>query len=474
MSASRRNNTQNSRRNGNNSENSPPRETVEAMQRRIRELENENSQLENENQDKEDALREHQRELHAQQQELTQAERRLADATNRPSARASKKRHRQIVESPPNSGDEGASPPPPKRPHSDDYIPSADDERAVANLGRKFTILYGMWFPSANYTSKVDDVLLLDYDPAFNVSSRFNTNATKAQGQLHDIYKLCEGEELFRYRKDSWFRRSFNYGVRQQVSDTANRLRSHCWEIFGSDVADHLRDPQDRFDHFARRIGYRPGTAAKDPYYSTIDCPFLHSTGCDTFDLEDAYTNDEFCWIMVAITRGPEAARQARLSDGKEMYIPPTTVKGDNLKISRTTAGAIAACVTFYKYTFSRDVELRPRGKTTGIEYKADFDEHLEHILKMHHDKVPSMMELFKKWDYKVFGIKEDGDHTRPDTAADRRKEEHDRLRTEMRAKLNALRREREQNGDQDDEQNGGLGREERREMEDDPDAGGN
>ncbi|KZV78985.1 hypothetical protein EXIGLDRAFT_782961, partial [Exidia glandulosa HHB12029] len=261
----------------------------------------------------------------------------------------------------------------------------------------------------------------------------------------------------------------FNYGVRQQVSDTVSRLRGHCWEIFGSEFADHLRDPDERFAHFARRIGYQPATSTAGPCYSRIDCPFLHSSECETFDLDDVYTHDHLWLIFVAITRGPEAARQARISNGETKYTPPNPTKGEDLEITHTTAGAIAACVTFAKYTFSRDTELRAKGAATSINYKTEFDEHLAELLELQRDEVPHIMKLFEDWNYKVFGTKETHDRTHPVTAEERAKEERQRVRAQIRAKLNALRRSGQQGGGGSNA--AGLGEEELREQQDDRDA---
>lgn len=77
--------------------------------------------------------------------------------------------------------------------------------------------------------------------------------------------------------------------MRRETSNTSTRLRSAGLEkTFGAD-AENMYKAEARFKNFAERIG-RKTSADGSAYYSTTDCPIIHSSGCDNFDEDDAFT----------------------------------------------------------------------------------------------------------------------------------------------------------------------------------------
>lgn len=110
---------------------------------------------------------------------------------------------------------------------------------------------------------------------------------------------------------------------------------------------------------------------------------------------------------------------------------------------------------------------MRPKGRITQIDYRADFDTYHSTLLDALREEYPPTVQLFYDWDEKIFETPETVHErpVRPKTADERRKDEQVRARAQMRRKLGMSRRQVVQSGSQE------FGQEEQDEMAQDVDA---
>ncbi|KAJ6587658.1 hypothetical protein DFH09DRAFT_1427905, partial [Mycena vulgaris] len=190
-------------------------------------------------------------------------------------------------------------------------------------------------------------------DPKYDEKKRFETIATKVQGQLRDIDNLLpeayRGKKLVSTR--AWLSRLFMEGVTSQRSNNSSRLR----RVAGADIFEcskvDLLLADVRLEKFQELIGWyiEDGTSGA---YSTLDFPILHKDWNGEYDI-------------------------------KTCFLHP--------------------CLMRAIWTLSADGDLRNKGDRTGIDYDALYDQYLEMLTTGLRDGSRSITNVFSEWDRVVF-----------------------------------------------------------------------
>ncbi|KAJ7092945.1 hypothetical protein B0H15DRAFT_776958 [Mycena belliarum] len=287
-----------------------------------------------------------------------------------------------------------------------------DDEKAnVTRAGRHFALNYGLWVKgnASIFNEK--------RDPKYDEKKRFDTTASKVQGQLRDIGKVLPDEYRGNISSKSrgWISRLFMTGVTTQRSNTSTRLRKVAGPaIFDCSPSDLLL-PETRVEKFKEHIGWHSEEDTGGAY-STLDVPILHEDETAVYDIKTCFLNP--CLMRVSlyasIIRGPSAAT-AMLQNEKQggsdtvITIPNTETMEQIFGMDHTEPGAIAGSAVLAIWTLSGDTKLRERGDKTNIDYNTLFDQYLEILTVGLRDKSRSILNVFREWDRAIFPASESG-----------------------------------------------------------------
>ncbi|KZV78331.1 hypothetical protein EXIGLDRAFT_691489 [Exidia glandulosa HHB12029] len=286
---------------------------------------------------------------------------------------------------------------------ADTDIPLEKLKTLAYEAGHKYVLVGMPWL----LLPKAEEFFATPLDDEYRASERHLSDSNRIQGQLRDILDMLPST-LTPHIATDWFAleyglAQFHKGMRRETSNTSTRLRNVGLEkIFGAD-SEHMYKERDRFEHFAARIGFKPGANGKQSHYSPTDCPLLHSSKSATYQPDDAFTELLLKVIYVARLRGPIAARTTRVSEGQDIFRPHGSYMELEHDISETTPAAIATNAALAIWAFSEDTELTVKGDRTRIKYMKIIDRYLELI----HDGLrdgPVTKKLFRDWNRVVFG----------------------------------------------------------------------
>ncbi|KAJ7822281.1 hypothetical protein B0H14DRAFT_2291001, partial [Mycena olivaceomarginata] len=236
-----------------------------------------------------------------------------------------------------------------------------------------FVINWGLWVKGNAH------IFEEAFDPAYDEKKRFETSATKIQGQLRDIEKLLPDVTL-------------------QRGNNSTRLRRTAGaSIFDCSAADLLL-PDVRRDKFREQIGWHveEGTSGA---YSSLDVPILHNGWTGEYDIKTCFLNRTLMRLYVAIIRGPTSAT-AMLQQHRA---GSDTTWNVSSQFDHTEPGAIAGSAVLAIWALSADTCLRSRGDHTNIDYDALFDQYLEILTLGLREKSRSILNVFKEWDRIIF-----------------------------------------------------------------------
>jgi len=89
---------------------------------------------------------------------------------------------------------------------------SQTDDTFVFQAGHKFFLIHGPWVHLG------EKLLETDVDEAYNTSERFETDESKAQGQLQEILALLQGKFEPQVLQQRWLRRSVRFFLLYMVT----------------------------------------------------------------------------------------------------------------------------------------------------------------------------------------------------------------------------------------------------------------
>ncbi|KAJ7119999.1 hypothetical protein C8R46DRAFT_1019898 [Mycena filopes] len=285
-----------------------------------------------------------------------------------------------------------------------------DDETAIKHAGRRYVLCFNLWVRG---NAHIFDVAL---DSEYDEKKRFENDATKRQGQLHDIEQVLPEEYRGKKRGSTktWLGRLFMAGVTSQRSNTSTRLRKVAGAaIFDCSCTD-LLDPDTRLDKFKDLIGWLVEEETSGSY-SSLEVPILHDRWAGDYDLHTCFLNPALMRLFVALIRGPSAATillTLQKKNGTDA-VSATVPRSDNLEailnITHTEPGAIAGSAVLAIWALSADIDLKARGDRTHIDYEARFDEYLEILTTGLSQKSASILNIFKEGDRVVFPASDSG-----------------------------------------------------------------
>ncbi|KAJ7851280.1 hypothetical protein B0H14DRAFT_2355356 [Mycena olivaceomarginata] len=341
----------------------------------------------------------------------------LGDITNSPDShkRKREKKHQYRTKKRPRVENEPGSPAPrsdadedpDQVAHSDSTnddidLDGDDDKTKIKRAGHLFVINWGLWVKGNAH------IFEEAFDPAYDEKKRFETSATKIQGQLRDIEKLLpdgyQGEKTKLGK--TWVGRAFMRGVTLQRGNNSTRLRRTAGaSIFDCSAADLLL-PDVRCDKFREQIGWHveEGTSGA---YSSLDVPILHNGWTGEYDIKTCFLNRTLMRLYVAIIRGPTSATAMLQQHRAGSDVAISVQSSDNMErifaIDHIEPGAIAGSAVLAIWALSADTCLRSRGDHTNIDYDALFDQYLEILTLGLREKSRSILNVFKEWDRIIF-----------------------------------------------------------------------
>ncbi|KAJ7097356.1 hypothetical protein C8R44DRAFT_535106, partial [Mycena epipterygia] len=231
-------------------------------------------------------------------------------------------------------------------------------------------------------------------DPKYDDKKRFETMATKVQGQLRDIDNLLPEAYLT-----------------SQRSNTSSRIR----RVAGADIFEcskvDLLLPDVRLEKFREQIGWyiEEGTSGG---YSSLDVPILHKDWSGEYNIKTCFLHPCLMRLYATLIRGPTAAT-IMLQHASDSNVVVTIPNSENMQrilaIDHTEPGAIAGSAVLAIWALSADGDLRDKGDRTGIDYDALYDQYLEILTTGLRNRSRSIVNVFSEWDRVVFPTSQSG-----------------------------------------------------------------
>ncbi|KAJ7143961.1 hypothetical protein C8R44DRAFT_601429 [Mycena epipterygia] len=278
-----------------------------------------------------------------------------------------------------------------KKQKTDHHSPAEIDEIRV--LGRKFTVTNMLWLRDRKhaFTTPVDEV--------YNPLERFDTDASKLQGQLADLRAIFP-EALRNKMKDmekNGLADAFRTGMGEQHSNISTRVRRAAGPDIFDCTSNDLLTSKSRSDKFRRQIGWIPDDeASEDGKYDPWVVDLLHRDFRGKFDLDTVFLSPKLHLIFAAIVRGVSAV--ALLKDGRSPIVQAET--NDQIwGLQYTTPGDIAASAIAGRFALSADESLRENGTAMGINWAADYEMYLKYLTTGLDKRKASVLKIFRVWD---------------------------------------------------------------------------
>ncbi|KAJ7937014.1 hypothetical protein B0H13DRAFT_2303333 [Mycena leptocephala] len=258
-------------------------------------------------------------------------------------------------------------------------------------------------------------------DEDFDENDEFTSDKNKIQGQLRRVLQFLP-DDVKHLRTTALISGAFTDGMSGQRSSTSNRLRGASLAKIVDDVKPFATSLS-RFNVFADLIGYQPGTATREPYYSKLDVPILYDGWQGEKDVTKLFRNQCLLKIHASIICGPNGAEG--LFSGKVKRPAAKTVER-MYKIHFTTLGAIinSSCLAIWLY--SADTQLTEIGDETGINYRERYGYYMQHLIEALATKKAWAVDLVAYWDHILFPDADKPHANDRGSAGDQRLEEED------------------------------------------------
>ncbi|KAJ7108278.1 hypothetical protein C8R44DRAFT_680410, partial [Mycena epipterygia] len=208
-------------------------------------------------------------------------------------------------------------------------------------------------------------------DEAYNPLERFDTDASKLQGQLADLRAIFP-EALRNKMKDM----EKNGLADAQRSNISTRVRRAAGPDIFDCTSNDLLTSKSRSDKFRRQIGW--------------------TFAANSTSTRSSSTRNSIWYIFAAIVRRVSAV--ALLKDGRSPIVQAET--NDQIwGLQHTTPGDIAASAIAGRFALSADESLRENGTATGINWAADYEMYLKYLTTGLDKRKASVLKIFRVWD---------------------------------------------------------------------------
>ncbi|KAG9123765.1 hypothetical protein FRC07_014024 [Ceratobasidium sp. 392] len=237
-----------------------------------------------------------------------------------------------------------------------------DDDPKYDKAGKRCTLMHLLWVSS--------DLFEIEPDPTYSEDRRYEKGDPNMQTQ-GDLFDVLASAPLLRENllHKVHFQSVLINGSNEQRCNSATRARKTSGSlIFGCNQED-LNEATARRDNveFQRLLGYRANRAANRRYRSLP--PMLYGDEASRSN-EYLFRNKILIRLFRACAFGPSSVSKANV---------PANTRGPHvlakvLGLKEITPGAIAFCAILARWCLSPDEEFSETGKSTGIEYKTDYE----------------------------------------------------------------------------------------------------
>ncbi|KAJ7608964.1 hypothetical protein DFH06DRAFT_1247177 [Mycena polygramma] len=264
-------------------------------------------------------------------------------------------------------------------------------EARIRQAGRCFAVQKALF---------VNDDAVFDTKPAddFDFDREFASSQNELQGQIRDILAVLPDSVRPKIDQE-WVQDSFLDGMQGQRSSIHYRLRTEALPSLVDDPK-QLDTSASRFDNFAQRIGYKPGTAGSAPSWSRWAVPILYDEWDGKVDVDHLFRGDMPIMVFVSVVRGPKGAKG--LFEGLSK-LPQARCLERIHKITRATPCVISIGSILTIWLFSPDTQLLRVGDETKIDYARRHRLYVRRIREGLRDKKAWAISLLEYWNRILF-----------------------------------------------------------------------
>ncbi|KAJ6601690.1 hypothetical protein DFH09DRAFT_1480660, partial [Mycena vulgaris] len=232
-------------------------------------------------------------------------------------------------------------------------------------------------------------------DPNFDEATEFETEKSRIQGQLRDIFEDglsgMRSNINTRIRRESAMHIAANTVFKDLSHDPPTEIRVNLADLDSS---------SSRINAFAHRLGFQEATADQDAFYSPLKAEVLYKDYDGTMDPYKIFRGPALLSIYASIIRGPTGAKGLFRGESR---LPSARVIERTRHIDCTKPGAIVNSSILAIWFYSGDTQLLTEGDETRIDYHYLWETFMRQICDALRDDADWVKDLFRYWDGVLF-----------------------------------------------------------------------